>query len=92
MATQLKRGQLATYGSVADQLLLQGVVHKGVHDKSSSLPATGNTNGDARIALDTRHTWQWNGSAWVDLGLSAIWEGDRRCLANADICKMYQIA
>jgi putative lipoic acid-binding regulatory protein len=31
----------------------------------ASLPATGNTSGDARITLDTFEIYIWNGSAWI---------------------------
>jgi hypothetical protein len=32
---------------------------------AAALPATGNTNGDTRVALDTSDIWEWNGTTWV---------------------------
>lgn len=34
----------------------------------AALPATGNTAGDARIALDSGYTYYWSGSAWAQSG------------------------
>jgi hypothetical protein len=86
----IKRYQLATYGNRGDLLLLQGPV-KGVAATSSALPATGNVTGDARIALDIRHTWTWSGSSWADQGLSLIWEPDLRTLSDQDITLRYAL-
>ncbi len=33
-----------------------------------SLPASGNTNGDVRVTLDTSAIYEWNSSAWVSAG------------------------
>lgn len=38
----------------------------------ASLPASGNSNGDTRVALDTSDQWTWNGSAWVSPTAGAI--------------------
>jgi hypothetical protein len=35
----------------------------------AALPASGNTTGDARIALDTAIPYVWSGSAWKTLGI-----------------------
>jgi hypothetical protein len=89
----ITRGQLATFGSVADKLTQLQPQVKGVHSSHSSLPSTGNLLNDVRIALDKRHAHQWNGTVWVNLGLgSVIWECDLRTLSNADICRMYAIS
>jgi len=34
----------------------------------ADLPATGNTENDARIVNDTQHLYVWNSSAWIDQG------------------------
>lgn len=38
----------------------------------ASLPASGNSDGDTRVALDTSDQWTWNGSAWVSPTAGAI--------------------
>lgn len=35
---------------------------------SADLPTSGNTTGDARVAMDTAIIYVWNGSAWVSSG------------------------
>ena len=35
---------------------------------AADLPVSGERPGAARITQDTLHLWQWDGSAWVDLG------------------------
>ena len=35
---------------------------------AADLPVSGERPGAARIAQDTLHLWQWDGSAWIDLG------------------------
>ncbi len=45
-----------------------GITYKGTVSSSSALPSSGNTLGDAYIALDTSNLWVWNGSSWVDNG------------------------
>lgn len=37
---------------------------KAAVPNAGSLPASGNTSGDVRIALDTGIAWEWNGSSW----------------------------
>jgi len=41
---------------------------KGSVPTSSSLPNSGNIEGDGYITDDTGHLWMWNGSEWGDLG------------------------
>ena len=55
----------------------------------AALPSSGNTTGDARVAIDTGRIWVWNGSAWVntDSGYSLtdgqIFVGNSSNLATA---------
>lgn len=42
---------------------------------AADLPATG-IEGEGRIAQDTQHLWQWDGTTWVDIGLVAGPKGD----------------
>jgi len=44
-----------------------GVTIKGTVATSGSLPASGNTNGDAYVVSGTGHLWVWGGS-WTDVG------------------------
>src|SRR5215467_2494579 len=50
----------------------EGVALKGTVPTAASLPASGNTSGDAWITADTQHMWVWDGAgnAWVDAGPS----------------------
>lgn len=45
-----------------------GITYKGTVANAAALPSSGNTLGDAYIALDTSNLWVWNGSSWVDNG------------------------
>jgi hypothetical protein len=40
----------------------------------SALPPSGNTLYDARITLDDNHLHCWNGSAWIDVGGSDVYD------------------
>jgi hypothetical protein len=42
-----------------------GILLLGTVPTASALPMTGNTTGDAYIALDTGVLWVWDGSAWI---------------------------
>src|SRR5687768_3447604 len=37
----------------------------------AALPATGNTIGEVRVALDTDQLFEWDGSAWVEVKTDA---------------------
>lgn len=39
---------------------------------ATSLPPSGNTAGDSRVALDTQDIWVWSGSAWVNKTMGGI--------------------
>jgi hypothetical protein len=45
-----------------------GIQFKGNIPTAADLPTTGNLQGDAYTANDTKRLWVWNGSAWFDNG------------------------
>jgi hypothetical protein len=45
-----------------------GIQFRGSIPTAADLPKTGNLQGDAYTANDTKRLWVWNGSAWFDNG------------------------
>jgi hypothetical protein len=57
-------------GTTVGGVLIGTIVLKGTVATSAALPGSGNTTGDAYIALSPTptHVWAYNGSSFVDLG------------------------
>lgn len=53
------------------------VTFKDAVADEASLPAMGNTIGDARVTTDNGHVFVWDGSAWSDAGtfVDVTWDG-----------------
>lgn len=52
--------------------LIANVAGYVFYEKESELKAARPTDKQAAIALDTKKTWYWNGSSWIDTGLSEL--------------------